>query len=272
MGHYSPIVDSFYDFIYLDKVRINTLVAQFSNDNNLSNLKEIIQETEQINPSIHSNLLIENKTSSNSNLSEFVTTPSFDTSWALPIALLNEMSHKIKKTPQKPIAGDLILISGNLLLLDAPTLKKNLPLIKFILEKNHSINRIDNSTKTGIKMTEFLPDTIQLRTKDIYDHKYWMTLDKDNFTINIEHLSLKYGSLLNGDWHILCYVDLTPINNVRSGEESYENYFEYKVIDNTINQPMLNLFISNMEVLKNFGGCNNEEYAVTPIMIFKPVN
>lgn len=262
---------SFYDFIYLDKLRINTALAQLSNDGVLSSLTKFTSETDIDNAELSLKLPITAKKESSNEFKKALE-KSFDTSWALPIVLLNELSDKIKRNPKNPISGDLALISGDLLLLDIPTLKKNLPLLEFMIKQNHPKKKIDNNTELGLNMLKMLPSSIQLRVKDTHGNKYWMTLEEDNFTINIENLSLKYGSLLTDNWQILCYVDLIPTKDTNSLIKSYENYFDDEELAEGMHQLTLDVFTSNMEMIRRFAGCNDSEYAISPIMIFKKVN
>lgn len=276
MEQCSAVNDLFYDFIYLDKIRINTLLSQLSGDGVVSELKRSHSDTECDTSAVGVSSIFSLKKNASSTLQEKLE-KSFDTSWVLPSILLNEISGIIKRNPKKPNNGDLILISGNLLLMDTPTLKKNLTLMEHIVREKEKEKEKGKEKgkekyeafKQGLKLINKLPDTIQLRLKDNNSNRYWTTLESQNFTVDVEHLSLKYGSILNGDWHVLCYIDSVPINEP-SQLESPSNYFEENK-KNKRHQSFINLFDSSMNALRDMAGCNNEEYAISPIMIFKPV-
>lgn len=259
--------DSLYDFIYLDKVRINTLLSQLSNEGITSELKKSFVDSEADHGAAGLNISLFSLNKDKLRTIEDRLEKSIDTSWILPMVLLNEISDYIKHNPLYPMPGDLVLISGEMLLLDFPTLKKNLPLLKHMIKQNNK-NKIDHDTNLGMKLMDLLPNTIQLRMKED-GNKYWTTLEPDFFTINSEDLSLKYGSILSGDWHILAYVDFTP--NKEQFLERYKSYFEKETESSLMHQSVIDVFVSNMDSLRAIAGCNDEEYALSPIMIFKSV-
>lgn len=263
-----PKNDSLYDFIYLDKVRLSTLLSQLSNEGITSQLRKSITDSESNGATLGLNTLISAEKDSIRKFEEKIES-SIDTSWILPMALLNEINDKIKRNPESAQLGELILISGDMLLLDFPTLKKNQPLIKHMIKQNQG--QISKDTNLGFKLMEIIPDSIQLRVKE-KNNKYWMTLDPEFFTINRENLSLKYGSILAGDWHILGYIDLKPSDKATSDNEDFHNYFNTETESTLMHQSIIDVFVSNMNSLRVISGCNDEEFAITPIMIFKPVS
>ena len=259
--------DSLYDFIYLDKVRINTLLSQLSNDGITSELKKSFVDSEADHGAAGLDISLFSLNKDKLRTFEDRLEKSIDTSWILPMVLLNEINDYIKRNPESPMSGDLVLISGEMLLLDFPTLKKNLSLLKHMIKQNNK-NKIERDTSLGMKLLDMLPSTIQLRMKE-KNNKYWTTLEPDFFTINSEDLSLKYGSILSGDWHILAYVDFTP--NKEQSLNKYISYFEEETESTLMHQSVIDVFVSNMDSLRSITGCNDEEYALSPIMIFKSV-
>lgn len=258
---------SLYDFIYLDKVRINTLLSQLSNEGITSELKKSFVDSEADHGAAGLNISLFSLNKDKLTTFEDRLEKSIDTSWILPMVLLNEINDYIKHNPESPMSGDLVLISGEMLLLDFPTLKKNLSLLKHMIKQNNK-NKIERDTSLGMKLLDMLPSTIQLRMKE-KNNKYWTTLEPDFFTINSEDLSLKYGSILSGDWHILAYVDFTP--NKEKSLNKYISYFEEETESTLMHQSVIDVFVSNMDSLRSITGCNDEEYALSPIMIFKSV-
>lgn len=265
-----PKNDSLYDFIYLDKVRLSTLLSQLSNEGITSQLRKSITDSESNGATLGLNTLISAEKDSIRKFEEKVES-SIDTSWILPMVLLNEINDKIKRNPESAQLGELILISGDMLLLDFPTLKKNLPLIKHMIKQNQG--EISEGINLGFNLMEVIQDSIQLRVKGKNNNnKYWMTLDPEFFTVNRENLAIKYGSILTGDWHILGYIDLKPVDKATSDNDDFHNYFNTETESTLMHQSIMDLFVSNMDSLKAITGYNDEEFAITPIMIFKPVS
>lgn len=259
--------DSLYDFIYLDKVRINTLLSQLSNEGITSELKKSFVDSEADHGAAGLNISLFSLNKDKLTTFEDRLEKSIDTSWILPMVLLNEINEYIKRNPKSPMQGELVLISGEMLLLDFPTLKKNLPLLKHMIKQTNK-GKIDRDVKLGFELMELLPNSIQLRIKN-NENKYWMTLESEFFTINSEDLSLKYGSILEGEWYILAYVDLTP--SKKQSSPKFSSYFDKETENGNMSQSVINVFLSHMESLRVISGCNDEEFALSPIMIFKSV-
>ncbi|MDE1492578.1 DUF6414 family protein [Xenorhabdus bovienii] len=283
-----------YDFLYLDKERVYSTIAQLNNSGVLKTLKQTNGEKNSDTSELDvtgeaSVMLLKAKGKAKKRLTEELNESlefTHDTTWTLPLQLLDLLSEKdyITQGTCDSRLGSLSILQGRIKVFDVTTLKQSLPLfIQFmslqetssspilppkVRNKNKKNQNIDDiEIGPGItfgsvdKFLSMVPDSLQIDFYENTGNESWMTLDKNNLTINASDLSMKYGSNISGEWYVLGIVDALP--DCITDDFGIENHKE----ENAIKVGLFHM----IDELKNFLGRSPSRYGITPLIIFRKI-
>ncbi|PHM40477.1 DUF6414 family protein [Xenorhabdus szentirmaii] len=293
MAQGSQDTGSLYDFLYLDKDRIYSIIAQLNDNGVLKTLKQTNGDRNTDSSELDvtgeaSAMLLKAKGGAKKKLTEELHESlelTHDTTWSLPLQLLDLLSESeyIKQGTDNSRLGSLSLLQGYIKVFDVTTLKQSLPLLAqftSLQEATHSPTLPPKAKKNSKKkdindmemspgitlgmMNQFLsmvPDSLQINFYENSNNQSWMALDKGSLTINSSDLSLKYGSNIPGKWYVLGIIDALPDDS--EGGHKFKNYEE----DGELKS---GLFIM-IDQLRNLFGRNPHKYGVTPLIIFRKI-
>lgn len=271
MAHESLSIESLYDFLYLDNIKIKSFYAQLTGNGALNSYK-ITNSTSTTEskeatigvPTITGGKLFYAETPSRSN--EYM----YDAIPTMPREMIDKLDELgfILRELKPENGGKLVLLKGKLGVTDVNTLKDLIePALKFenynqaneitdIKKKRAFIANIESAQKLLIDMINQIPYALEARL--IVDgQEIWMTLNKEEMVGNPNDINLKNGSFLFGDYYVLGVLDAVP----------YDNY----VHDSGVQEDFRVAMIGMIDALKTLFGRTESSYGMTPIAIFRNI-
>lgn len=263
----SPTTEFLYDFIYLDRTRIQSLYAQLSEKGSLVVVRNVDQ-TSHVDqsrfklgvPSIAGGESHTSKSGSSSRETHY------DASWFMPVETINrldDLGYIYRDLASTPV-GQLVLIKGSLQILDIRMLRELWPsIIKIIGQGNiklPSVNKQDLATMKNFLpgFLNTLPHALQMNFLSEKGES-WATMNPDMMNVNSGDLGLKHGTLIPGDWHMLAVLDVRPT------PETVEPTPDF------LSTPLGDIMVQVMSAIQQLAGRPGASYGVTPVAIFRPL-
>lgn len=275
MGQESQSTDSLYDFLYVDTERASRIIAQLYAPGVVTSIKNISSEGEKSVKQGGVDLKVAKGGLSVEDAITQTQEKLFDSSWSLPINLLDKLSESqlIKKGIEGQNLGQLVLIEGQISFFDISFFQRSIPFISKMFLNQHNdakkgkkisadnIPLADGLTFGMVKdLLDIIPDGIQIDFIDENGNNIWMTINRENFTINPDDMALKYGDIIPGVWYALGLVDALP-------NHLYKDYTPAEFPSNDMKSG-LKLMLSG---LQDAVGRSSEAYSVTPIVLFRKI-
>lgn len=281
MAHASPTTEYLFDFIYLDRSRLNSFAAQLFDDGLMTGLKRTKQHSEGEDHEVGGGIpaVAAGKVVQREGVNEAVERQ-FDAAWVMPVNTINRLheSGYLATELAGALIGGLVLIKGRLRLLDIRTLqhlwqpmvdvlKRQLdedakPLKRTDPAARLALDRID-AQKTELKLVgevlPKLPHALQI-TLSSDDGAAWSTLAPEHMTINPDDLALKHGANIAGEWFALAVLDAIPD---QPGSTEYGSNGSMRGLEVGLAQMLSGL--------RDLYGRPPDTYGITPVAIFRPI-
>ncbi|MCJ7926482.1 MAG: hypothetical protein MUW55_11215 [Pantoea vagans] len=276
MEQESQSTDSLYDFLYVDSDRASTLITQLYAPGVITSIKRISSEGEKSTKSGGISIPVANGKLSVEDAINQTQEKSFDASWSLPINLLDKLSELdlIKKGVENQKLGRIVLVRGKMRLFDISFFQKSLPFVSNLML--NELKGKPNARKTKPEdielapgmtfglishLLDVVPNTLQIDFMDDHGNNIWMTIDRENFTVNPDDLSLKYGGGIPGEWFVLGLIDALPDHLYDSAQDI--DFPEH---------PMKDGFKGLLVGIQEFAGRPPYAYGMTPLILFRKID
>lgn len=267
-------INTLFDFIYIDKVRLYSLVSQLNNSGITTQQiiqlgsKDVIKDTKKITdaksatgsiPTVATGTLSNTRESNEENANETHQNDqhTINTEYLIPLKLVEGLVKSnlaLKKIDTKH--GQLIYFKGNMNIRDTSLLKVLYePLLKI---GELSVEPVGNNMSLGsiFEIVKLLPHTINM-TMDTQQGTAWATLKPDYLLIDTADWLLKHGANIAGEWHCLAILDRKPADDT--------NNPKFQSATDSMNA----VFDSFFPEMSNLIGLPKNCFAVTPIAIFR---
>jgi len=270
----SPNTGSLYDYLYIDKERVSALTAQLFAMGVITSVKQSSQESDKSQAKANLKIPFVSAQLSADEAISRTQERMFDSSWSLPLNLLDKLSEdgRIKRDISDAKLGDLVLVSGMMKLFDAEMVHTFMPAFKKVTQinmkntKNQSEKNVLKAQLTNLEnaeeMVKFLPKSTQIDFADSDGNLIWMSVDPNNLTIGSGDIALKYGPLIPSEWHVIGYIDAYPNDRLDNPNAPYPS------IPNELKNGMDTLLM----LMRTLMGRSEESYGMTPLMIFRAVS
>lgn len=275
MAQDSQSTDSLFDYFYVDKERISALTAQLFSEGVLSSIKQRSTESENDLKEMKGGLPLLAARINSSEAWSRGQERSFDSTWSIPLNLLDKLSEagKIGSTLNDAKLGDIVLLKGMMKIFDAQMLHLCMPIVKKM--KLNEIKRTKNQQEKTLlrsevsdfenaeEMIKILPPTTHIDFADSSGNLSWMSVEPTNLTTTLSDVSLKYGPFIPGEWHILCIVD------AYADDEKLDNPdAPYPAIQNDLKNGMEQILL----MMRVMMGRPTGSFGITPLIIFRGLN
>lgn len=270
--------NALYDFIYIDKNRLYSLVSQLNEKGFLT--KQITShngsDTSSTQKNTHSdkgvkvkavvaevNLGADNSSiqtessTSGINIQDF-----FNTEHIAPTFLINKLIKSDLVTKKLNSSyGDLMYLSGSISIKDTTIMQKIYEPLSDLIFKGFQ-QATDGSTGLDIKsvlaMLNNIPHMINFSICTKMGNA-WSTLNKDYFLVDYQDFMLKHGINLAREWRCLAILDSKPL--------------DFNEIPSTATKDSLEaIYDATMPILQQAFGMSPETYGISPIAIFRELN
>ena len=258
-----------FDFLYLDRSRLASYLAQLFTDGAHTHTKKSSATGAQTNSSTSGGIpgVIKAAVGGFETVNETIERQ-FDASWTAPLDLLRELSEQGYVSPfsADAILGEVVLFKGNIQVVDLRILQKLWqPMLALQAINQPAHTEAQRKTKKAseamagaiARVAEALPHIIQLRAFNA-DDQLWATLQPEALTVNASDLAFKYGPAIPGEWCVLALLDARP-------SDSDDIKLPQGLGD--VESGMLQMALQ----LKTFLGRSYLDYGVTPLAIYRQV-
>lgn len=269
MAQDSQSIDFLYDFLYVDKPRVNSWFAQLFDEGVLTAFKSTHSSTGTFSSDVSGGM----PGVARGGLKSVDGTQdgherNYNTEWSLPLTLLDALDEHgyIHSSIASAEIGSLVLVSGHVQLTDMTMLQKIwAPAIK-IMSADMKVTHQNRAEVTKFKellstfgdVVNAMPPEAQLYIKDKSGETVWASLKENHMIVNASTLALTHGARVQGTWHILAALDAKPDLEV-----------EETVVE-ALNTGDLGEVMTNvLDMVRKLVGRSHDAYAITPILIFR---
>ncbi|EFE7960329.1 hypothetical protein [Escherichia coli] len=270
----SQSTDSLFDYFYYDKDRVSALTAQLYPSGVLNTVKQTSSESENGLKELKAGIpLVGGRTNASEGYSR-TQERIFDSSWSMPLNLLNKLAEIgiLKTSLNDAKLGDLVMMKGMMKIFDAQMVHLCMPMVKKI-KLNELKNAKSAQAKSLLKeeiseldnaeeLVKILPRTTHIDFADSCGNESWMSVEPSNLTTNLSDVSLKYGPFIPGEWYILCIVDAYADDTKLDNPDA-----PYPSATNELKQGMEEMVLMMRSVMGRPIG----SFGITPLIIFRGV-
>lgn len=271
-------INALYDFIYIDKNRLYSLVSQLNEKGFLT--KQITshngsdtsstQKNTQSGKAVNFKALVAevNLGADNSSIQTESSTSGiniqdiFNTEHIAPSFLINKLikSDLVTKNLNSSY-GDLMYLSGSISIKDTSIMQKMYePLSDLIFEGFQQAT--DGSTGVNaqgvLAMLNSIPHMVNFSICTKMGNA-WSTLNKDYFLVDYQDFMLKHGVNLAREWRCLAILDSKPLDS-------------NEILCPTTIDSLEAIYDSVMPIVQEAFGMSSETYGISPIAIFRELN
>lgn len=261
--------ESLFDFLYLDRTRLASYLAQIFDDGiHLSSKKTAATGNQFTNSATGSVFGIVKAGLGSTESANETIERQFDASWSAPLSLLRELNESgfIKPFSKSLALGQMILFKGHIQVLDLrilqklwqPVLAMQAAATPAHTEAQRKAKKQEEAQAQAIaRVAENLPHIIQMRAFN-EEHQLWATLSPEALTVNPSDLAFKHGPSIPGQWAIVGLLDARP---------SIEEEMKLPSGLGEVELGMLQMALQ----LKHTLGRNFQDYGITPIAVYREV-
>lgn len=265
--------DSVFDFAYVDRVRLGSLLAQLDADGVISTTKRVgstsSTRTGALKVGVAPILAVDGSVNE---VGTDALERSFDASMALPINALTVLQEAgmLRRTLIPIEGGDGLVPLGGLVHLEGFVAVRDIELIRrlwspmsqLIVESEPKAHQAAKRKEADFawKILKELPPTVQF-TMLTTEHLYvWGLLNASDPTLSTHEIGLKHGSSLQGKWQLIGILDAYP----ESDDHVPPNLGGAGGLLDFLG-PMIDQFRVIM-------GRPKKSFGITPLALFRPVN
>ncbi|WP_062476974.1 hypothetical protein [Rhizobium sp. Leaf384] len=303
-------VNSVFDFLYYDAIRISSFLAQFDPSGSLTQLAT----TERAHRSRKSTLntqgagsvgVLKGTISEGTDaVSEYgkQSLKTYDTRWANALAFLDyaEQHELLRRDLSTSGIGDLVVFSGDLSLFDLGILKKvwDMPAMRKTIiagakeaesdgspisqrmsrsqrrqqgSSKKADAKIGNEAEAALEMLSVLPHSIQASISDENDN-VWCTLREDSITVAPSDLALKHGMSIGNDWNIVGVLDANPDIDAAMNDGTPFEIAKQMVAGSKLGMLALLMGTNVIPAARAMLGRPTDAYGVTPLLLFRQIS
>lgn len=270
MDQESPNTDFLYDFLYLDRSRAQSWLAQLVADGVQLSSKYSSSSTDssKLNATGGVPGFVKGGGSSTESVTETMER-SFNTEWSIPLNLLDTLSEAeyIRKDVDEAPLGAVVHIRGNATVIDISFMQTGWDAFSAMIlaqEKTTHANKVAKALQKAELsniggVLKFMPPMPQLYLQTDEGDTIWSVLHDEHMIVDTSVLTLTHGSSIKGDWHMLAVLDALP----DIGEPASSPLH--------IGRPIADGLLPVMDALREGIGRPDYAYAVSPIAIFRAI-
>lgn len=266
-----------YDLLYVDSRRLSAYLAQIdpSGNGSLTGIKATSATSDKSATAGKIGIPGTGAEMSREGMASEGIERQFDPIWIVPITTMDRLDELgfINRTLEVPV-GSLALVTGFLRLIDIRMLKEMWPAIgKMLSAKASSSNNRHDRRATGqgtanavppefsgmFDLVRHLPHALELHMATLTGGMAWTTLSQDCLLSNPDDMALKYGSAIDGEWHMLAVVDAQP------GSSQVADQIWAELPTGVVPAACAQL----LSVIRQNFGRPHDAYGVTPLLIFR---
>ncbi len=265
-----PSIDFLYDFLYLDRSRAQSWLAQLVAEGVPLSTKYQSSSTDssKINATGGVPGVLKGGGSSTESVTETMER-NFNTEWSIPLNLLDMLSEAdyVRKNMVEAPIGSVVHVHGSATVIDISFMQAGWDAFGDLYlgqEKTTHANKLAKAAqkaefaKIGTVL-KFMPPMPQLHLHTSEGESVWSVLHDEHMIIDPSALTLTYGASIKGDWHILAVLDALP-----DVGQPISSHIE-------IGRPIADGLLPVMNALREGMGRPDHAYAVSPIAIFRAI-
>jgi hypothetical protein len=268
--------DSLVEFLYLDRQRISSLTGQLSDKGTLIGLKSVVAKSQAREATAGGTIGVAKAQGQSSRTSSESSEETYDPFWTHAYSFLKDLEANFAVALDCARMGSLVKFEGLVQFVDLKIMR-NLwePSVRaFLLSQSQPAQRmppitrknkhskpqqttseLSESVKTGLDLLREVPHLLHMTFLAEGGFRFWAAAQPDFLTISSEHLTMKFGAVVDGLWTVVGIVDgrigdppkPLPIN------------------------PLLDGFVSAMASLREVVGRPKDHWGLTPIAIYAPL-
>lgn len=261
----SQSTDYLYDFVYLDRPRVASYLAQVIDEGVIVSSKTGSSSSDGVDSQTKVGLAgngVANtdKTSVSKSIERH-----YDATWSAFVGAFDKLDELgyISSDILSANLSHLVLVTGGLEIIDIRMLKEMWPLFSDEVVKGASPSK-KNLAEARREVTKMigllskLPHALQMSITGDDFGEAWSTLDPAGLTINSDDFAFKHGASIAGTWHVIGVLDAKP----DSGAERAP-----LVGQSDLKNGMLGI----MTMMRTFFGRPSTAFGITPLAIFRPI-
>lgn len=267
----SQSIDFLYDFLYLDREKAHSWLAQLVAEGVPISSKYQSGSTGANNVSASGGVpaLIKAQGSASSSVSQGLER-NFNNEWSIPLNLIDMLDEEkfISRDLSTTEIGSIVHLKGAASIMDIRFLQGSWESIGHIMQSDQAVTHANkkaiNAQKTQISLIgnilKVMPPLPQLYLQTLDWQIGWAVLKTQHMLVDTSALSLTYGSQIEGEWHVIAVLDAVP-------DEQSDGHKLILPVGNELTTSMFTL----LNALREHMGRPADAYAINPIAIFRAI-
>lgn len=266
MGQKQEKDGSVFDFVYVDRARLGSLLAQLSDDGIVASSKRTSSKSGINQASMKVAAAILSADGMVNDAASEALERSFDASMLLPINALTVLQES-GLLHEGVCPGDTIVPLGGIVHLrgffavhDIEMVRRLWqPMVQLMLADEAPHNRKAKREQIDLagKVIKDIPPTVQFSMLTSDGVSCWGLLNDNDPTFSTHNLGLKHGALLQGEWHLIGILDAYPDNG-----DGFNPF---------LGEGLLGVMGPVMDELRKVIGRPARAFGVTPLALFRPI-
>lgn len=213
-----------FDFLYVDRPRMASYIAQLFDDGLHTSTKKTSSIGNQSSGKFSGSIpaFAKGELGATDITNEGIERQ-FDAAWSAPLNLIRELQQAgfIQTDIASAALGQIVLFRGNIQVLDYRLLQRLWePMLahQLLLQPAHTAAQqkekkaAAEGQKHLVKVVENLPHLVQIRAFNDA-HQLWGTLEPELMVTGASDLAFKYGPCIPGEWLVLAVLDAKPFSD-----------------------------------------------------------
>jgi len=259
VAHEQEKVDSVFDFLYVDRARLGSLLAQLSDDGVVTTAKRTSSHSGTNNGKVMITAAVVTADGSVTDTASEGLERSFDASWLLPINALTVLqeSGMLHEGLVAPL-GSLVHVKGRISIRDLELTRRLWePLTKAMISSfppNQQKEQRGQIDVAGKIINQMPPSTHLFMDTDQGDEVWGLLVENDPI-FSTHALGLKFGSTVQGEWHVIAIMDAQPDDDDQPQVGA---------------SGLLSMLAPVIDEFRNLMGRPKTAYGITPLAVFRP--
>lgn len=222
MAQDSQNTECLFDFLYIDRDRINSYCAQLFDDGVLTSVKKIARHDNTKNAELTAQAVVAKLTAEGHETTSSGQERQFEAGWSNVISVIAELNGKgfLSDDLEKSSVGSLVLLQGRIAVVDiglaqqlyTPAIQAHFVDVKITHANKAQVEKDKKTMAVLGGVLKALPPVVQMYLETANGNLIWTTINPSFLTINTNDIGLKYGSRVDGEWRVMGLIDAKPSN------------------------------------------------------------
>lgn len=263
-------VDALYDYVYVDRKRIEAYAAQLSQSGVLSSVRSSAQDSKDSRTTTTVGIphAVEGARTAGGTASQGVER-SYDAQWLVPLDVLTKLDEQgfIQRDLARARLGNIVRVEGALTVFDLRLMRELYDPMLSLLQGQQGGSQpagqraAQKTMRDIVSVVKALPHGLQGTIAD-GERSAFFTLDPQHIIGVLEDFALKHGASVAGRWSVIGVLDASPT------PDGAENQLQ---APSASPGPLSEAATGLLDGLRQLFGRRDDQHGLTPLVVYRTV-